>query len=104
MPQAIRHAHPSRTWIRRATAAAAAVSVVIAASGFADSTAANRGAEVRWAACLRTHGVPSFPDPDRRGDIVSGAFDPDSVAFSAASQACLSVQPAGAITAVPGRP
>ena len=91
-------------WIRRGSAAAAAAAIVIAASGFGDSAAPSHATVVRWAACLRAHGVPTFPDPDRNGAINSGRFDPASAAFASASHTCLPVQPAGAITAVPGRP
>ena len=59
-------------------------------------------AEVRWAQCIRTHGVPTFPDPNAQGALDSGDFDPTSSAFQSASQACQSLQPAGAMTAVPG--
>ena len=38
-------------------------------------------AEVRWAQCMRTHGVPTFPDPNAQGALDSGDFDPTSSAF-----------------------
>jgi hypothetical protein len=60
--------------------------------------------EVRWAQCIRTHGVPTFPDPNAQGAFDSGVFDPTSSAFQAASQDCLSLQPAGSVAAVPGVP
>ena len=59
-------------------------------------------AEVTWAQCLRTHGVPDFPDPNAEGVFDSGKFDPSSSAFQTASQACRSLQPTGAIGAAPG--
>ena len=107
MSQMIKSLYPRRLrahapWIRRGSAAAAAIA--IAASGFSGSTAPSRATVVRWAACLRAHGVPTFPGPDRNGAINSGRFDPASAAFASASHACLPAQPAGAITAVPGRP
>jgi hypothetical protein len=60
--------------------------------------------EVRWAQCIRTHGVPTFPDPNAQGAFDSGVFDPTSSAFQAASQDCLSLQPTGSVAAVPGVP
>jgi hypothetical protein len=99
--------HPRRrraSLIKLGTAAAAATAIVIALSGFGESSAPSRTAEVHWAACLRAHGVPTFPDPERDGAISSGRFDPTSAAFVAANQACTSVQPTGAIAVVPGRP
>jgi hypothetical protein len=61
-------------------------------------------AEVRWARCLRLHGVPSFPDPNRQGAFDSAKFTDHSPAFTAASEACQSLQPTGPVSAVPGRP
>jgi hypothetical protein len=60
--------------------------------------------EVRWAHCLRSHGVPGFPDPSSSGAIDSAKFDPTSPAFQRASAACKSLQPSGAVSAVPGAP
>jgi hypothetical protein len=109
MSQMIKTLNPRRLrararWIRRGSAAAATAAIVIAASGFGDSTVPSRLSVVHWAVCLRAHGIPTFPDPDRNGAINSGRFDPASAAFASASHSCLPVQPAGAITAVPGRP
>ena len=61
-------------------------------------------AEVRWAHCLRSHGVPGFPDPNSEGAIDSAKFDPTSPAFQRASAACKSLQPSGPVAAVPGAP
>ncbi len=60
-------------------------------------------AEVRWAHCMRSHGVPNFPDPNSQGAFDSSKFDPTSPAFQTASTACLSLQPTGSLSAVPGR-
>lgn len=59
-------------------------------------------AELRWARCLRSHGVPSFPDPNGRGAFDSSKFDPTSPAFQTAGKACMSLQPTGSVSAVPG--
>jgi hypothetical protein len=67
-------------------------------------SAAKLAAGVRWARCLRSHGVPGFPDPDSQGAFDSGRFDTASPAFQTASSACGSLQPKGSISAVPGRP
>jgi hypothetical protein len=61
-------------------------------------------AGVKWAQCIRTHGVPTFPDPNAQGAFDSGVFDPTSSAFQAASQDCRSLQPTGSVAAVPGVP
>jgi hypothetical protein len=60
--------------------------------------------EVRWARCMRSHGVPSFPDPNSQGAFDSAKLDNISPGFQTATRACKSRQPTGPITAVPGRP
>jgi hypothetical protein len=60
--------------------------------------------EVKWAHCLRSHGVPGFPDPNSSGAIDSAKFDPTSAAFQKASAACKSLQPSGPVAAAPGAP
>ena len=80
--------------------------LALIAAGIGGTAALGRGpsaAELEWARCLRTHGVPSFPDPDRRGAFDSSRFDDRSPAFQAASRACAAQEPAGAVEAVPGR-
>ena len=42
------------------------------------------------AKCMRTHGVPNFPDPDASGAIPPGSVNPNSPAVKAAFQACQS--------------
>lgn len=64
--------------------------------------AANIPAELKWARCLRSHGVPSFPDPNSRGAFDSSKFDDNSPAFQTASHACKSVEPTGPVSAVAG--
>lgn len=58
--------------------------------------------EVRWARCMRSHGVPSFPDPNSHGAFDSAEFDGGSPAFQDASKACKPLQPAGSVSAVAG--
>lgn len=81
--------------------------LAVIAAGVGGATALGRGrsaAELEWARCLRTHGVPSFPDPDRRGAFDSSRFDDRTAAFQAADKACAAQRPPGAVEAVPGRP
>ncbi len=90
--------------MRRVRMTILAVPALIAA-GIGGAAALGRGpsaSEFEWARCLRTHGVPSFPDPDRRGAFDSSRFDDRSPAFQAASKACAAQQPEGAVEAVPG--
>jgi hypothetical protein len=58
--------------------------------------------EVKWAACMRAHGLPSFPDPNAQGAFDSSKMDDASPLFQKASQACTSLQPTGSMTAVAG--
>ncbi len=59
-------------------------------------------AEVKWALCMRSHGLPSFPDPTAQGAFDSSRFNERSLAFQTASKACEPLEPMGPISAVPG--
>ena len=59
-------------------------------------------AEVKWARCMRSHGLPSFPDPNAQGAFDSSRFNDSSPAFQTASTACESLEPTGPMSAVPG--
>jgi hypothetical protein len=56
---------------------------------------------VRFAECMRDHGVAKFPDPDPNGELtIDGAvngtgIDPDGAAWKQAIKACKDLQPAG---------
>ncbi len=59
-------------------------------------------AAVRFASCMRSHGVPNFPDPATSGGGVhisiksSSGINPASPAFQAAQKACGKLLPGGA--------
>ena len=58
------------------------------------------GGPLAFSACMRSHGVPSFPDPTSNGGISiqvqpGSAIDPNSLAFQSAQRACQSLLPAG---------
>lgn len=59
--------------------------------------------EVAWAQCMRSHGLPTFPDPDSAGAFDSSKFNEASPGFQTASQACKSLTPSGGMAAVPGK-
>jgi hypothetical protein len=67
--------------------------------GASISTDVGTGAAgVRFTACMRSHGVPNFPDPDSRGTItitVSTSLDPRSPGFQRAAADCQHLLPAG---------
>jgi hypothetical protein len=62
----------------------------------------DRGDPTAFSRCMRSHGVPSFPDPDSDGGIEMGpnsGIDPDSAKFKAAERKCqelLDIQPPSA--------
>jgi hypothetical protein len=55
-------------------------------------------AGVKYTACMRSHGVPNFPDPDAQGTItitVSTSLNPGSPVFQKAETDCQHLIPAG---------
>ena len=48
-------------------------------------------AEVKVARCMRSHGDPSFPDPNSQGGFDRSKFDESSPAFKTARNACKSL-------------
>jgi hypothetical protein len=66
------------------------LSLVIGAGTTADAR--------RFAACMRKHGVPNFPDPNGQGVISidpSSGIDPKSPTYGAAEQTCSKLLPNG---------
>jgi hypothetical protein len=72
-------------------------------------TAAQRAKEqqamLQYAQCMRSHGVPKFPDPKPGGALVIGkkaGVDPNSPEFKAAQQTCQQLVPGSPIAQQPG--
>jgi hypothetical protein len=67
--------------------------------GSSGSTAGPRGAEAQqFSSCMRTHGVPNFPDPDSQGRLTitgGGGINPDSSQFQSAQRKCARYLPNG---------
>lgn len=65
----------------------------------AAQTAAETAKLLKYAQCMRAHGVPSFPDPivnsHEIGFNVSEGVDPNSPQFEAAQKACRLLGPFG---------
>lgn len=64
---------------------------------------------LKFARCMRSHGVPSFPDPSNgalsgSSSAGSGGINPSSPQFQSAQQACRSLLPAGAQNGNGGAP
>jgi hypothetical protein len=62
----------------------------IAANGStpSTSTSSGKGDPVAFAQCMRTNGVPNFPDPQTGRSVLPKGLDPNSPAFKAASDKC----------------
>lgn len=70
-----------------------------ATSGTGISTESiKREKAVKFAECVRAHGVPHFPDPDSSGDFNFGV-DVSAAVFTAAVNACKALQPPGTLSA-----
>jgi hypothetical protein len=89
-------------------AAAIAAATMIAACGSNSPSSPSSGGQptqaqiqqqqqdaVRFADCMRSHGVPSFPDPTTSPREFKNAFNTQSPAFQSAETACQHVLPGG---------
>ena len=92
-----------RRWIYvRFVLVAAGCAVIIAACGSGNSNSKNASngfsAGVRFADCMRSHGVTNFPDPSAGGGIhlsAGSGINPFSPVFKAARAACSKLLPGG---------
>jgi hypothetical protein len=88
-----------------AVAVTLGLALLAAACGGGGSTGdSSEGDPEAYSACMRTHGVPNFPDPDSTGriKITSGVrdgqktgVDVNSPQFKKAERACQKLQPSG---------
>jgi hypothetical protein len=85
---------------RSAAIGALAILAVAAACGGASSdgsTASSHPSAVAYSRCMRSHGVPEFPDPDSSGQLPKGdarRFGVSSSGLQAARRACRAMLPA----------
>jgi len=99
---------PARTAAAIIATAVLAVLAAAACSGSPSSTGdspnaggpANSPSAVGYSHCMRSHGVPNFPDPDSSGQIpkeavIRAAREVSDSRLRAATQACESLNPAG---------
>jgi hypothetical protein len=78
-------------------------SVIPHAAAGSGPSAHTVGQLLKYAQCMRSHGVPNFPEPNSNGQLfvqVTGGpannpLNPNSPQFQAASKACRSLQPPG---------
>jgi hypothetical protein len=66
------------------------------ASGTKNATDQNKA--VKFAECIRGHGVPDFPDPNAKGQFIYGVSVSAAV-WQKAVDACRDLQPPGALSA-----
>jgi hypothetical protein len=62
-------------------------------------------AEINFAACMRSHGEPNFPEPNASGGVIisgSSGIDPNSPTFQSAMQACQSILQNAGLNTSPG--
>jgi hypothetical protein len=84
------------------TAAPAGIALLIAACGGGPATltaAQKYQKDISYAQCMRSHGEPSWPDPNSQGSFVFGnastPFDPSSPQYQSANKACQKLLPNG---------
>jgi hypothetical protein len=77
------------------TAACGGGSGTAAGSSASPSATSTYAKEVAYAQCMRSHGVPNFPDPDSNGqfDINGNSINLHSAQVQSAQNACKSLSP-----------
>jgi hypothetical protein len=76
------------------TLAASACGGSSGANGSGSSSASDLLDPVAWSACMRSHGVPTFPDPDSSGRIqIPSSIDDRLPTVRAAYRACRNLAP-----------
>ena len=63
----------------------------------ANKSATDQGNAVKFAECIREHGVSDFPDPDAKGEFQYGVSVSPAV-WQKATTACKDLQPPGALS------
>jgi hypothetical protein len=101
------HGPPCRSRFRRAYVLAAVLAGVAllatACGGGGSSSAAGPAAagstnyqkELAFAQCMRSHGLPGWPDPDSQGNFNAAPIDARSSQYQSASKACRHLLPNG---------
>jgi hypothetical protein len=92
-------------WLPAALAVVALIGAGCGANAPSETVAANntnkiatgQDKAVKFAECIREHGVPHFPDPDAKGGFVFG-IDVSPAVWQKAVNACKGLQPPGALS------
>jgi hypothetical protein len=80
-----------------ATASSTGTASSAATAGSGNKNATDQDKAVKFAECIRQHGVPHFPDPDAKGDFVFG-IDVSPAVWQKAVHACKDLQPPGSLS------
>jgi hypothetical protein len=64
-----------------------------AGAGASPSATSTYAKEVAYAQCMRSHGVPSYPDPDSNGAFNASGINLHSAQVQSAQKACQSLAP-----------
>jgi len=84
------------------TTVAPTTTTTVASSGSNASGETSQAQQLQLAQCMRSHGVPNFPDPSPGGGqlnaISAAGINTQSPTYQAALQACKKYTPAGSIT------
>ncbi|HWE10302.1 MAG TPA: hypothetical protein VG325_13190 [Solirubrobacteraceae bacterium] len=75
-----------------------ALAVAACGSSSTTSNSTRHGASLAFSACMRSHGVPNFPDPSAGGGIqiqAGSGLNPFSPSFRAAQAGCRRLLPGG---------
>jgi hypothetical protein len=79
-----------------AAACGGSTSAKVAHIGTTSTTTASSSGPQAFSACMRSHGLPNFPDPGSDGRI-HAAIDKGSQAYQAASRACHALDTGGGV-------
>lgn len=83
-------------------ASAARTSTTVAPSGSSSSAQSRQAGLLQFSQCMRSHGVPNFPDLSVTGGILNGlahsGVNPETPAFQSALRACKKYNAAGNLT------
>lgn len=90
----------SRRLIALALAATGAAGLSACGSSTPSSQSARANQGIKFSQCMRSHGVPNFPDPSGGGGggfhiQIGGDVNPQSPSFQSAQNTCSKLQPGG---------
>jgi hypothetical protein len=85
---------PSKTGTASSSGTAASTGAAGTGGG---KNATSQDKAVKFAECIRGHGVPHFPDPDAKGEFVFG-IDVSPTVWRKAVDACKALEPPGALS------